>query len=1046
MEPQSFYQRHSFTIIFVVVFLLAFIGMGAKRTLQSNSNNVADWLPDSFAETQEYKWFIRHFPYESFIVASWKGCTLDDPRLEMLAQKLVPRQTIDNMDEWEDQDFVLSAELKLAQDALSDLMPDSVFVNPSADVKALESASEFEKLTDKQKNVPPDADSSKTDDQNEKKLQQIELEAQYYFKSVLTGERIVRLMQKQYPNMKLEEILDRLDGVLIGPKPEDQLKLNSTAHSESVSDADDFHRNTALIVTLTPNAKGKELQRVVNLLKEFARECNIEPRVPEDNRSIAQKVLGALIDTGKEMVYGRTPSTDGIILGGPPIDNIAIDYEGTRTLYRLAGICAIIGLTIAFLCLRNFLLTLIVFWISILAAGVSLALVSFTGTHCDAILLSMPALVYVLTMAGAVHMVNYYFDAVEEHGFDRAPERMLASAWYPCVISSTTTALGLFSLYTSHLIPIIKFGVFSAIGVIAALPLLFLYYPAILYFYPPKNIVHRLEKKRADGEERDHIFHIFWRMFGGVIVKHHNLVAVLCVIAMVYFAFGFTQIKTSVKMMRFFSPDAEIIAHYAWLEKQLGPLVPMEVVIKFDNEKCDLNSFERMQFVNTASQDIREKLSGQVGGLMSAATFMPNLKLNLHRKAGPRASAIIYEGARQIDAARSKSLKDYVMVEKVSFDRNTLKTAEEEKAFNARLDQIGITDLQASLLTVAGINTIDKLLYDTDNIVIPGFTADQLDEIRQKAQDWQNKHGKDFWRISLRVWALQKEGQNDIDYAIFVGDVKNVVNPLIERKIEEDSMLKDQDAVSAVYTGMVPVVYKTQHELLYGLAESFFWSFVSIAVVLMFVLKNAMAGFLAMLPNVFPTILIFGIIGHTGTLVDVGMMMSASVALGIAVDDTIHYLTWFRKGIDMGLDAKKAAMFAYEKCATAMTETTVIAGFGLSAFMFSTFTPTQMFGMMMLSILFAALIGDLIFLPAILTGPAGRFFYTKKKKENPNENNSNFQNKFDESGDGKNPNAIINADSINSNNERAEESDSENDQKRDSDRYLGKCHIKDYNE
>ncbi len=48
--------------------------------------------------------------------------------------------------------------------------------------------------------------------------------------------------------------------------------------------------------------------------------------------------------------------------------------------------------------------------------------------------------------------------------------------------------------------------------------------------------------------------------------------------------------------------------------------------------------------------------------------------------------------------------------------------------------------------------------------------------------------------------------------------------------------------------------------------------------------------------------------------------------------------------------------------------------------MFSTFTPTQMFGTMMLVILFAALFGDLIFLPSILTGPAGRFFYKKKKK------------------------------------------------------------------
>ena len=50
-----------------------------------------------------------------------------------------------------------------------------------------------------------------------------------------------------------------------------------------------------------------------------------------------------------------------------------------------------------------------------------------------------------------------------------------------------------------------------------------------------------------------------------------------------------------------------------------------------------------------------------------------------------------------------------------------------------------------------------------------------------------------------------------------------------------------------------------------------------------------------MIPNVFPVILIFGAMGHLGVLVDIGTMMTASVALGVAVDDTIHFLTWFRR-------------------------------------------------------------------------------------------------------------------------------------------------------
>ena len=61
-----------------------------------------------------------------------------------------------------------------------------------------------------------------------------------------------------------------------------------------------------------------------------------------------------------------------------------------------------------------------------------------------------------------------------------------------------------------------------------------------------------------------------------------------------------------------------------------------------------------------------------------------------------------------------------------------------------------------------------------------------------------------------------------------------------------------------------------------------------------------------------------------------------------------------------------------------MTQTTLIGGLGLSVFAFSTFTPTQRFGVLMLALLVAALFGDLIFLPAVLSSPIGRFFRTHK--------------------------------------------------------------------
>jgi predicted RND superfamily exporter protein len=192
--------------------------------------------------------------------------------------------------------------------------------------------------------------------------------------------------------------------------------------------------------------------------------------------------------------------------------------------------------------------------------------------------------------------------------------------------------------------------------------------------------------------------------------------------------------------------------------------------------------------------------------------------------------------------------------------------------------------------------------------------------------------------------------------------------------------------IQVTYTGVVPIVYKAQRTLLHSLIDSIGWAFVMIAAVMMVLLRtssrqllNLRGGMVSMIPNVFPVILIFGAMGHLGVVVDIGTMMTASVAMGVAVDDTIHFLTWFRRGIRLGMDRRAAIREAYAHVAVAMTQTTIIGGLGLSVFAFSTFTPTQRFGIMMLTLLVAALVGDLIILPALLAGPLGRFLCPKDR-------------------------------------------------------------------
>jgi hypothetical protein len=234
-----------------------------------------------------------------------------------------------------------------------------------------------------------------------------------------------------------------------------------------------------------------------------------------------------------------------------------------------------------------------------------------------------------------------------------------------------------------------------------------------------------------------------------------------------------------------------------------------------------------------------------------------------------------------------------------------------------------------------------------------------------------------MWRISARVKA-----HNDVPYDVFTERVKQRVGDFLAGQNESATA-----GLSPLYTGAVPLFYTAQTELLEGLMRSFLLAFALIGLVMIVLLRSVGAGLATMIPNVFPAVVVFGWMAWRGVIVDVGAMLTASVAMGIAVDDTLHFLTWFRRGLREGRDRAGSIVYAYRRCAIAMSQTTAIAGLGLVVFAYSDFLPVSKFGLLMFLMLLFALVGDLLVLPALLASSLGRMFELRlpAAKANPTE-------------------------------------------------------------
>jgi hypothetical protein len=123
---------------------------------------------------------------------------------------------------------------------------------------------------------------------------------------------------------------------------------------------------------------------------------------------------------------------------------------------------------------------------------------------------------------------------------------------------------------------------------------------------------------------------------------------------------------------------------------------------------------------------------------------------------------------------------------------------------------------------------------------------------------------------------------------------------------------------------------------------------------------------IAMIVNIIPISTIFGVMGAYDIPLDMMTITIASIAIGIAVDDTIHYLHRYKEEYDKDYDAVEAMKRAHKSVGYAMYYTSITIMIGFLVLVLSEFTPTIYFGLLTVLAMFSALVADLVLLPALL--------------------------------------------------------------------------------
>lgn len=165
-------------------------------------------------------------------------------------------------------------------------------------------------------------------------------------------------------------------------------------------------------------------------------------------------------------------------------------------------------------------------------------------------------------------------------------------------------------------------------------------------------------------------------------------------------------------------------------------------------------------------------------------------------------------------------------------------------------------------------------------------------------------------------------------------------------------------------TGVVPLLNASQISLINTQIRSLAIACTIILILIALFMKSARAMLAAVLPNLVPIFVLFALMVVLNVPFDAATVMIASVAIGIAADDTIHFLAHFRMEKRRGGDTKEVVRRTFQKVGRAITFTSVVASAGFMILALAEFKPIQYFGIFGSVTMIAAWFGDVFILPA----------------------------------------------------------------------------------
>jgi predicted RND superfamily exporter protein len=659
-----------------------------------------------------------------------------------------------------------------------------------------------------------------------------------------------------------------------------------------------------------------------------------------------------------EQHFGR------IRFAGLPHIRVVIAKRIMDEMYIFIGLAILVTSILIFIFFRSLRIVLICNTVVFIAVIWSLGTIGMFGFNLSILMALIPPLMIVIGIPNCIFLMTKFHQEIVVHGNKmKAIQRIIVKIGNATFLTNLTTALGFSTFIFTNSDKLIQFGIIASINIMALFILSITIIPILVSW-------NKLPKARHLKHLQNKYTSILLDKFIRLSTHKRPLVYTVTAILIAVSLVGLSKVEATGNLTGDLPEGDSILEDVNFISEHFGGAIPFEIMVEY-KEPGRLLSKNTLTRLEQVQELLDEK--GMFSKSLSIVDMMKFINMSFYGNSPQRYKLMTNQDLRfikpYIDKFRDEYESEGVFGLKELLDTNAMVLRIRSQMLD--LGSYEIADLGKELNTeIDAILNPDKAKLEDlyDNLEKGDFKAYQV--IAMEHKNVISKLGKEL-------------AQGDEALMFQFDENPSLIESYKDKPAFLPAMRKaiDNQYYNFTLTGTSVVAAEGTQYLVKNLLTSLFFAIMIISILMALLFRSWRMVVASLIPNFIPLIVTAGVMGFFHIPIKPSTILVFSIAFGISVDDTIHFLAKYRMELKTRAWAQGACVVnALKETGLSMFYTSIILFCGFNMFSLSQFGGTQALGMLVSLTLIVAMVTNLVLLPSILLS-LQRWLNTKSFQE-----------------------------------------------------------------